>query len=258
VSLAGEAARHVPADNSARDQKIYIRLFKIGFTLALCLSMPDVRGATLELTTPLDANANDTNLDGIWDSLSLGPKASLLAYNGGASYNYRAGMEFDIRGLEQPLPSPQYVAIESATLLVKYQGGAGDPALTMQFSKFDGDGQLTLGDFQLRDPIGPRMNSGNPAPDSLYRVPVTDFIQSLIQRRVPYAGFFAENLAVRQTELGGYYALFPPTLSITYSILPEPTCVSAIGVLACLAATRRRARSAGSREGSVKTSKAEI
>jgi hypothetical protein len=220
-----------------------IRPLTLGIAvLALVSSARLSRAATLQLTTPLDGNANDSNLDGVWDTLTQGPSVSLLAYNGGSSYNYRGGMEFDIRALEQPLPATKYVLIESATLLVHYEGASGGPALTLQFSKFDGDGMLTLSDFQVRNPIGPRFNSFSPAADSLYRVPATEFIQSLVNRNVPYAGFFAENLAQNQTALGGYFSLVPPVLSITYSIAPEPSTLAAAGILASLASLHRRRR----------------
>ena len=222
-------------------KKVMVSFVLAVFAFNLVASVSTTAQAALDtivFVDPLDANANDSDLDGVWDELSPGPLVNLLAYTGGSNYYYRAGLEFDVQQL-----TSQNAVVDNATLRVGYAGASGTPALTLQFYSFEGDGALTLDDFQTgaSTPVGPRYNSFGPGtPDLYYEVPVTDFIQSLVDSGATHAGFMAENLANIQTRLGGYYSIRPPQLVVDYTLIPEPASAAlvSLGFLALICQRR--------------------
>lgn len=209
--------------------------FRIVLVLwAVILWPPITSGAvvTVNLHDSIEAMGNDSNLDGTWDNFSLGPIEYLFVHNGGAGFNYRSVLEFDLSSI------PTYATIDSATFLIAYGGASGFPALSMQFNGFVGTGTIHPTDFQVQNQIGPRFDAFGPAfPELLYRVPATAFIQSFVSNQNQFAAFMVENVTLNQTFLRGSLSSSPPLLQVAYNV-PEPTSWAPAACLGILLLSR--------------------
>jgi hypothetical protein len=213
----------------------FISIFAIA---ALCLTtaMPAVASNTVSIPVLISQSCNDSNFDGVWDTMGFLNNVSMLAYNGlPSTYNWRAAMEFDVSAI------PTGAVISSAILNVRYSGASGIRANTLQFNSYIGDGLITHTDFEVDNIIGPLCNAFGPQDGtSYYKVPAGDFVQSLVNGRNRYAGFMVENLYPNQTSLYGKGGGpgYAPTLDVTYS--PEPATLALLALGGTIVAARRR------------------
>jgi hypothetical protein len=208
-----------------------------GISLGFATALP-ARAGLIKVNPIQDQSANDSNLDGIWDTLNPADQAVLLVYNGNQSYNFRVAMEFPINAI------PGGAHVDAATLFLKYDGANGHQANAMRVSGYTGNGQITLADFNIApNPVAPLQNSFSP-PGNLYLIDVAPFIQSLADRRAAYAGFMLENIEIIQTALLSNEDPNPanrPLLSVTFTIPLPPGLIPGALLGVVIAARRRRA-----------------
>ena len=208
--------------------------------LSFCLTIASPARAGLIKVGPVqDQSANDSNRDGVWDTLNPANENVLLVYNGGQTYNFRVAMEFPVGAI------PRGYHVDLATLFLKYDGAGGHMAKAMRVNGYVGDGVLTLADFNVpTNPVAPLQESFAP-PGGQYLIDVTAFVQSLVDHHDAYAGFMLENLEVIQTALLPSEDPNPanrPSLSVTFSIPLPPGLIPGALVGAAIVARKRRAR----------------
>jgi hypothetical protein len=209
-----------------------------GISFALATTSP-ARASLIKVGPVQDQSANDSNLDGIWDTLSLANQPVLLVYNGNTSYNYRVAMEFPINAI------PNGSHVDAATLFLKWDGSSGHPGFAMRVNGYAGNGQITLADFNIApNPVAPLQDSFGPVGNQ-WLIDVAPFIQSLVDRRAAYAGFMLENIQVIQTVVLSNEDPNPanrPSLSVTFTIPLPPGLVPGALLAAAIVARKRRAR----------------
>lgn len=168
---------------------------------------------------------NDTDFDGHWDQSDPG---CCLAYNGlPSTYNYRSAIEFDL----QSLPSTSIV--QSATLIIEYNGASVGPENTLQFNGYVGNGAIDLSDYEQINQIGPLLNSFGPGDGTLfYKIAYGPFVQSILDVGDRFVGVMIQNTILNQTYLTN------PRLAITY--VPEPTTLALAGLALAATLFRRR------------------
>jgi autotransporter-associated beta strand protein len=173
---------------------------------------------SVSLTAVANGSGNDSNHDGIWDTLGDESSRSLLAYNGlPGGYNWRAAVEFDLE------PIPSHVIVTRAVFRICYNGASGGPAETLKFNSYTADGAITFSDFEVDNQIGPMYNAFGPGLGSaFYEVPAGSFIQELLATDSRFAGFMIENVAWNQTSFRSMTSgpSYEPRLDVDY--LPEP------------------------------------
>jgi len=193
----------------------------------LTFALPTFGSTTVELGPLVASSGNDSDFDGDWDSLGAG---CCLAYNGlPDTYNWRSAIEFDLSSI------PASATVEDAVFRIRYDGASGTPGLSLQFNQYVGNGSLDLSDFEQIAQISPLLNSFGPGDGTLlYKVPVTEIIQSQLDDGHRYLGFMIQNVAKNQT------ALLDPSLSVTF--IPEPSAMALCTAAAalCLAGARSR------------------
>jgi hypothetical protein len=210
-----------------------------GISLGLAAASP-ARAALITVKPIQDQSANDSNLDGTWDTLSLADQPVLLVYNGNTTYNFRVAMEFPNNAI------PHGAHVDAATLFLKFEFASGHPASAIRVSGYAGNGQITLADSNIApNPVAPLQDSFGP-PGNQYLIDVAPFIQSLVDRRAPYAGFVLENTQIIQTAILSNEDPNPanrPSLSVVYTIpLPPGLVPGALLGAAIIARKLRRAR----------------
>ena len=182
--------------------------------------------------------------EGSYDLLSTellqGGSTALWAYNGGSTYNYHLAVEFNLAEI------PANAQIIEATFRIRYNGANGSRTETLQFHGYAGDGVMSPSDFLVNNPIGPRYNAFGPPLETqpFYEVPVTSFIQSLVDANSTYAGFMAENVAWNQTSLCSSLSgpSYEPKLDITFVPEPSALLLLAIGIAAVSISVLRHRR----------------
>jgi hypothetical protein len=221
--------------------KMSFRLIVLGAIVSCVVFSFERRSSAAIVNLPdfTEANANDSNNDGVWDTLYPGPLVSLLAYNGvGVSsfaYNIRAALQFDISSI------PQSATISSATLLLQWTLSSGAPGNTLQFNGYVGTGTIQLSDFAIQNSLA-LVNAFGPSDGTaIYKIPATAFVQSLVSAHDQFAGFTIENVTENQTAFSGDSGRDPPDLEVTYSV-PEPSAIVILLVVAPLASVRRMRR----------------
>ena len=208
----------------------------------------EASAATITFTKVVEGNGNDSNFDGVWDTLTPGPLTDYLAYNGLSAtaggtndYDYRGAVEFNVSAL------PSNAVIQSATLRVHYEGASGARANTLEFNGYVGDGAIELSDFTAGTEVGGSLYPAfgpTGTTDKYYAVPVTADLQSVVSAGTGYAGFTIFNVVTNQTLLGASLATSPPQLVVAYTSVPEPACLSAVAVAGTLLLGRHRRRAA--------------
>ena len=209
----------------------------------LVLLAPAARAATITFTKFVEANGNDSDFDGKFETITTGPLSEFLAYRALATtsgatntYDYRGALEFNVSAL------PSYAVIQSATFRIHYDGASGFPANSLQFNGYVGDGKITADDFTAGSELGGMTYPAfGPTGTKYYSVPVADFLQSVVMDGTGYAGFTMQNVINNQTLLGASLSSTPPQLLVTYSV-PEPACLSAVAMTGTLLVGRRRRR----------------
>jgi hypothetical protein len=167
--------------------------------------------------------------DGVFEQLWGGdPAASLLP---GGLTDERFALEYDISAI------PSSATIALATLA--FTEAVDAPYETRSLYGYVGDGVVDLNDMLATTSLLiPQISDGEVGTTVL---PVTAFISSRVSHGDPYAGFMCRQLG---ESLAGYYQIYAsPSLTVTYTVVPEPSTLvllatGAVSLLAC--AWRRR------------------
>jgi hypothetical protein len=208
------------------------------FVLALGIAR-HTRAAEIKVHPLYDQSANDSDLDGVWDTLDVPNQGVLLVYNGGESYNFKAAMEFSLQGI------PTNAHVTGALVAFQYAGASGWPSNTLRVNGYAGDGQITLADFNRPpNPVAPLQPAFGPG----YYVTVTPFVRSLVDHHEEYAEFVLENIRTNQTSVRSNEDPNPanrPLLWVTFTPIPLPAglvpgALLGIGITANLARRRNR------------------
>jgi hypothetical protein len=181
----------------------------MGFTLA-----SSIRADIIIKVNPfVEGVANDSDLNGVWDSIEGINPGELFAYNGGRSYNYKSITEFSITGVLA------LTKVDLAILTLSWGLNSGNlSGKTLRISGYADDGLITLDDYnRAPDPVVP-LQSANRPPGGQYQLDVTPFIQSLVDQGQPYAEFVIDNAQFNQTIIHSNQNPNPslrPLLSVT-------------------------------------------
>ena len=198
--------------------RFIVRLFGVSALLFGFAGLEQSGAAVVTLQPVADRSADDADFDGVWETW-MPLNVSLLAYNGRPrGYDIRTALEFDLSSL------PARAIVNSAVFRIRYDGASGWPANTLQFNGYAGDGILTFDDYISGQQIGPLYPAFGPGGDFFYRVPATEFIQSLLEDHERYAGFMVRNISWNQTAFCSSRVanvFLRPVLVVDYTLAPS-------------------------------------
>lgn len=161
--------------------------------------------------------------DGVFDQLWGGsPSASLLPNN---LTDSRFALEYNI----STIPANSTIVLATLT----FAEIVDSPLTVIQLHGYAGDGVVDLHDMVANNLLLPDISDGNIGTTVL---PVTSFITSLVNQGAPFAGFMCRDVQDTQTLLGlNYYQIGDsPTLSVSFTVVPEPSIFALLGVSAVI------------------------